>query len=81
MAPLYALKKYNNLTPNFNLLWPTQLTNTITTGLIKYIVAVVGNTVEGTINDYKVKVEVLMEVYSEVITKRSAMFVRSQIAS
>jgi hypothetical protein len=39
-------------------------------------VAVVGNTAEGIINDYEVKVEVLIEVYSKVITK-SAMFVRS----
>jgi len=53
----------------------------ITTGLIKHIVAVVGNTAEGTINDYKVKVEVLIEVYSEVIARRSTMFVRNRIAS
>jgi len=58
----------------------TWLTNTITTGLIKYIVAVVGNTVEGIINNYKVKVEVLMEVHFKVITRKSAMFVRNQIA-
>jgi len=45
------------------------------------MVAVVGNTVEGIINNYKVKVEVLIEVYSEVIAKRSAIFVRNQIAS
>jgi hypothetical protein len=44
-------------------------------------VVVVGNTVEGIINDYEVKVEVLIEVYFEVIAKRSAMFVRNQIAS
>ena len=43
--------------------------------------AVVGNTVEGIINDYKVKVEVLIEVYFEVIARRSAIFIRSQIAS
>ena len=50
----------------------------IITGLIKYIVAVVGNTEEGIINvDYKVIIEVLMEVYFEVIARRSAMFVRS----
>ena len=40
----------------------------------------VGNTAEGTINNHKVKVEVLIEVYSKVITKKSAIFVRSQIA-
>jgi len=40
----------------------------------------VGNTVEGIINDYKAKVEVLMEVYFKVIARRSAMFVRNWIA-
>jgi len=43
-------------------------------------VAVVGNTAEGTINDYKVKVEVLIEVHFKVITRRSATFIRNQIA-
>ena len=53
----------------------------IITRLIKYIVAVVGNIKEGTINvDYKAIVEVLVEVYFKVIARRSAMFVRSQIA-
>jgi hypothetical protein len=32
---------------------------------------------EGIINNYKVKVEVLIEVYFEVITKRSAIFIRN----
>jgi len=42
------------------------------------MVAVVGNTEEGTINvDYKATVEVLMEVHFEVIARRSAMFIRS----
>ena len=42
----------------------------------------VGNTVEGIINvDYKAIIEVLVEVYSEVITRRSAMYIRSQITS
>ena len=41
----------------------------------------VGNTVEGIINNYRVKVEVLIEVYFKVIAKRSAIFVRNQIAS
>ena len=45
------------------------------------MVAVVGNTAEGTINDHKAKVEVLMEAYFKVIAKRSAIFVRSQITS
>ena len=44
--------------------------------------AVVGNIVEGIINvDYEVIIEVLMEVYFEVIARRSATFIRSQIAS
>ncbi len=59
----------------------TRLTNIIITRLIKYIVAVVGNIVEGIINNYKVKVEVLIEVYFKVITKRSTTFIRNQIAS
>jgi len=54
----------------------------IITRLIKYIAAVVGNIVKGIINvDYKVIIEVLMEVYFEVIARRSAMFIRSQITS
>ena len=54
----------------------------IITRLIKYIVAVVGNTEEGIINvNYKVIIEVLIEVYFKVITRRSAIFIRSQIAS
>jgi len=53
----------------------------ITTRLIKHIVAMVGNMVEGTINNYKVKVEVLIEVHSEVITRRSAIFIRNRITS
>jgi len=44
--------------------------------------AVVGNIVKGTINiNYEVIMEVLVEVYFKVITRRSATFVRSQIAS
>jgi len=42
----------------------------------------VGNTEEGIINvNYKATIEVPVEVYFKVIAKRSAMFVRSQIAS
>ena len=41
------------------------------------MVAMVGNIVEGIINDYEAKVEVLMEVYSEIIAKRSVIFIRS----
>ena len=50
----------------------------ITTRPIKYIVAVVGNTVEGIINaNYKVIVEVFIEVYFKVTAKRNAIFIRS----
>ena len=50
----------------------------IITGLIKYIVAVVGNIAEGIINiNYKAIMEVLIEVYFKVITKKNAIFVRS----
>ena len=46
------------------------------------MVAVVGNTEEGIINvDYKVIIEVLIEVYFKVITRRNAIFIRSQITS
>ena len=41
------------------------------------MVAGVGNTVEGIINNYKVKVEVLIEVYFKVITRRSTIFIRN----
>ena len=42
------------------------------------MVAIVGNTVKGIINiNYKVIVEVLIEVYFEVIVKRSVIFIRS----
>ena len=41
-------------------------------------VAVVGNTVKGTINvDYKAIIEVLIEIHSEVIAKKNAAFVKS----
>ena len=43
--------------------------------------AVVSNIAEGIINDYKAKVEVLIEAHFKVITRRSIMFVRNQIAS
>ena len=46
------------------------------------MVAVVGNIEEGITNvNYKAIMEVLMKVYFKVITKKSATFVRSQIAS
>ena len=40
-----------------------------------------GNIVEGIINNYKAKAEVLVEVYFEVIARRSATFIRNRIAS
>ena len=50
----------------------------ITTRLIKHIVAIVGNTEEGIINiNYKAIIEVLIKVYFKVITKRSAIFIKS----
>jgi hypothetical protein len=50
----------------------------IITRLTKYIVAVVGNIAEGIINiNYKVILEVLIEVYFKVITRKSATFIRS----
>jgi len=44
------------------------------------MVAVVGNTVKGTINNYEAKVEVFVEVHSEVITRKNITFIRNQIA-
>ena len=49
----------------------------ITTRLIEYIVARVGNMAEGIINDYKVKVKVFIEVYFKVIARKSAIFIRN----
>ena len=46
------------------------------------MVAAVGNMAEGIINtNYKAIIEVFIEVYFKVITRRNAMFVRSQIVS
>jgi len=41
------------------------------------MVAVVSNIVEGIINNYKVKVEVLIEVHFEVIARKSATFIKN----
>ena len=42
----------------------------------------VGNTVEGIINvDYKVIIEVLIEVHFEVIAKKNVIYIKSQITS
>jgi hypothetical protein len=50
----------------------------IITRLIKYIVAVVGNMEKGIINvDYKAIVKVFMEIHFKIITRRSAMFIKS----
>ena len=50
----------------------------IITGLTKYIVAVVGNIAKGTTNiNYKVIIEVLIEVYFKIIIKRSVIFIIS----
>ena len=44
--------------------------------------AVVGNMEEDIINvDYKAIIEVLVEVYFKVTTKKSAIFIRNQITS
>jgi hypothetical protein len=50
----------------------------ITTGLIEYIVAAVGNIVKGIINaNYKAIIEVFIEVYFKMITRRNAIFIKS----
>ena len=50
----------------------------VSTRLIGYIVAVVGDIVEGTINvDHEAIIEILVEVYFKVIARRSATFVRN----
>jgi hypothetical protein len=50
------------------------------TRLIKYIVATVGNIVESIINaDYKAIIEVLIETYFKVITKRNAIFIKVKL--
>ena len=50
----------------------------IITKLIKHIVAVIGNIEEGIINiNCKAIIEVLVEVYFEVITRKSTIFVGS----
>ena len=42
------------------------------------MVVIVGNMEEGIINvDYKVVMEVLIEVYFKIIARRSAIFIRS----
>ena len=54
----------------------------ITTGLTKHIIAVVRNTVKGIINiSYKAIIKVLIKTYFKVITKKSTIFIKNQIAS
>ena len=54
----------------------------IITRLIKHIVVTVGNIAEGTINaNYKIIIEVFIEVYFKIITRRNTMSIRSQITS
>ena len=46
------------------------------------MVAMVENIEKGIINvDYKAIIEVLVEVYSKVIARRSAIFIRNRITS
>ena len=46
------------------------------------MVAIVGNIVKDIINiNYKAIIKVLMEVYSKVIAKKNATFIKSQIAN
>ena len=46
------------------------------------MVAVIGNIKEGIINiNYKVIMEVFIEIYFKVITRRNIIFVRNQIAN
>ena len=50
----------------------------IITRLIEYIIAVVGNIIKGIISvNYKVIIEVLMEVYFKIIVKKSATFIKN----
>jgi len=41
------------------------------------MVAMVGNMAKGIINDYKAKVEVFVEVYFKIISRKSAIFIKS----
>jgi len=41
------------------------------------MVAMVGNMAKGIINDYKAKVEVLIEVQFEIIAKKNTTFIRN----
>ena len=44
--------------------------------------AIVGNIVEGTINaNYKVIIKAFIKIYFKIITKRNAIFIKSQTVS
>ena len=50
----------------------------IITGLIEYIIDIIGNMVEGIINiNYKAIIKALIEVYFKITVKRNAIFIRS----
>ena len=54
----------------------------ITTRLIKHIITVVRNIEEGIINiNYKTIIEVFIKIYFKIITRRSTIFIGSQIAN
>jgi hypothetical protein len=54
------------------------MTNITITRLIKYIVAMVDNIAKGIINiNYKVIIEVLIEVHFEIIIRRNTIFIKS----
>jgi hypothetical protein len=56
----------------------TWLTNITITGLVKYIVAVVGNIAKGIINiNYKAIIEVFIKVYLKVIARRNTIFIKN----
>ena len=58
------------------------LTNIIITKPTKHIIAIVGNIIKGIINiNYKAIIEVFIKVYFKIITKRSIIFIKSQIAN
>ena len=62
------------------MIWLTYLTNIIITELIKYIVAIIGNTAKGIINiNYKAIIEVFIEIYFKVIARRNTMSIRSYL--
>ena len=48
------------------------------TRLIKYIVAIIGNTAKGIINiNYRAIIEILIKIYFKVIIKRNIIFIKN----